>query len=525
MPDSMMDMEHRDHQLHRQQQQQQQSHRITASTSTFAPPAPPSTSQSEDRDRDRERERDRDRDHQHLHQQQQQHHLHQSNHVASSPLPVNASIQLHQQQQQQQQPQIREREQQQQQLHHQQQQLQPQMQQQQQQQQMLQQPQQQMQQQQQLPHSHHALMQQSQQQQAIHRAEAHRADEEISDKASTCGKLLIFLSVALVIMTLPFSLFVCFKVVQEYERAVIFRLGRLMQGGAKGPGIFFILPCIDSYARVDLRTRTYDVPPQEVLTKDSVTVSVDAVVYYRVSNATVSIANVENAHHSTRLLAQTTLRNTMGTRHLHEILSERMTISGTMQVQLDEATDAWGIKVERVEIKDVRLPVQLQRAMAAEAEAAREARAKVIAAEGEQKASRALREASEVIGDSPAALQLRYLQTLNTISAEKNSTIVFPLPIDLITYFLKTNEASTQKNARAAVAAIGNTPPPLQLAPQQQPFQQQQQQQQFLQDPQQQQQYQQQPQQQQQQLQQQQQPPQQQQDQHYQQGQQISSAM
>ncbi|XP_049312842.1 band 7 protein AGAP004871 isoform X3 [Bactrocera dorsalis] len=279
------------------------------------------------------------------------------------------------------------------------------------------------------------------------------SDEEISDKASTCGKLLIFLSVGLVILTLPFSLFVCFKVVQEYERAVIFRLGRLMQGGAKGPGIFFILPCIDSYARVDLRTRTYDVPPQEVLTKDSVTVSVDAVVYYRVSNATVSIANVENAHHSTRLLAQTTLRNTMGTRHLHEILSERMTISGTMQVQLDEATDAWGIKVERVEIKDVRLPVQLQRAMAAEAEAAREARAKVIAAEGEQKASKALREASEVIGGSPAALQLRYLQTLNTISAEKNSTIVFPLPIDLITYFLKTTEATAQQNAVVPAAA------------------------------------------------------------------------
>ncbi|XP_050559942.1 retrovirus-related Pol polyprotein from type-1 retrotransposable element R1 isoform X2 [Spodoptera frugiperda] len=212
---------------------------------------------------------------------------------------------------------------------------------------------------------------------------------------------------------MPFSLFICFKVVQEYERAVIFRLGRLLSGGAKGPGIFFILPCIDTYARVDLRTRTYDIPPQEVLTKDSVTVSVDAVVYYRVHNATISIANVENAHHSTRLLAQTTLRNTMGTRPLHEILSERETISGTMQLSLDEATEAWGIKVERVEIKDVRLPVQLQRAMAAEAEAAREARAKVIAAEGEQKASRALREASEVIGDSPAALQLRYLQTLN----------------------------------------------------------------------------------------------------------------
>ncbi|XP_050742527.1 band 7 protein CG42540 isoform X1 [Drosophila biarmipes] len=508
MPDSMMDMEHRDHQLHRQQQQSHhhQPGRLAASTSTFAPPAP-AGSQPEERDRDH-----------HLHH-------HQTNNVAASPLPVNASIQLHQQQQPQQQqqqpltqlqqPQLRERE------HHQH----PQ----QQQQQMMQQPPQQ--QMQQLPHSHHALMQQSQQQQAIHRAEARRdtqakhshgflySDEEISDKASTCGKLLIFLSVALVIMTLPFSLFVCFKVVQEYERAVIFRLGRLMQGGAKGPGIFFILPCIDSYARVDLRTRTYDVPPQEVLTKDSVTVSVDAVVYYRVSNATVSIANVENAHHSTRLLAQTTLRNTMGTRHLHEILSERMTISGTMQVQLDEATDAWGIKVERVEIKDVRLPVQLQRAMAAEAEAAREARAKVIAAEGEQKASRALREASEVIGDSPAALQLRYLQTLNTISAEKNSTIVFPLPIDLITYFLKTNEATTQQNARAAAAAIGNTPPPLQLAPQQQQMQPQQQQQQQYQQPQQQfqQQQQQQPQQQQQQP--------QQQDQLFQQGQQISSAM
>ncbi|XP_073837046.1 band 7 protein AGAP004871 isoform X2 [Musca autumnalis] len=279
---------------------------------------------------------------------------------------------------------------------------------------------------------------------------------DMNHQASTCGKILIFLSVCLVILTLPFSLFVCFKVVQEYERAVIFRLGRLMQGGAKGPGIFFILPCIDSYARVDLRTRTYDVPPQEVLTKDSVTVSVDAVVYYRVSNATVSIANVENAHHSTRLLAQTTLRNTMGTQHLHEILSERMTISDTMQVQLDEATDAWGIKVERVEIKDVRLPVQLQRAMAAEAEAAREARAKVIAAEGEQKASKALREASEVIGDSPAALQLRYLQTLSAISAEKNSTIVFPLPIDLITYFLKSNDADTIKTAASTAKAIAD---------------------------------------------------------------------
>ncbi|XP_013793307.2 band 7 protein AGAP004871-like isoform X2 [Limulus polyphemus] len=229
-------------------------------------------------------------------------------------------------------------------------------------------------------------------------------------------------------------------VVQEYERTVIFRLGRLVHGGSKGPGIFFILPCIENCTTVDLRTLTFDVPPQEVLTKDSVTISVDAVVYYRVQNATVSVANVENVHHSTSLLAQTTLRNMLGTHNLHEILAEREHISNSMQSVLDECTDDWGIKVERVEIKDVRLPVQLQRAMAAEAEAAREARAKVIAAEGEQKASRALMEASEVIAQSPAALQLRYLQTLNSISAEKNSTILFPIPIDIIGGLMRKEE-------------------------------------------------------------------------------------
>merc|ERR1719461_1645786 len=251
-----------------------------------------------------------------------------------------------------------------------------------------------------------------------------------------CGWLLTSISWFLVIITLPFSLCVCFKVVQEYERAVIFRLGRLLNGGAKGPGIFFVLPCIETYQKDDLRTITLGVPPQAVLTKDSVTVSVDAVVYYRVSNATVSVANVENAHHSTRLLAQTTLRNILGTKMLHEILSDRESISGSMQTVLDEATTAWGIKVERVEIKDARLPVQLQRAMAAEAEAAREARAKVIAAEGEQKASRAPREAADVISESPAALQLRYLQTLGSISAEHNSTIIFPMPINMIEHFM-----------------------------------------------------------------------------------------
>ncbi|XP_076436463.1 mechanosensory protein 2-like isoform X4 [Babylonia areolata] len=252
-----------------------------------------------------------------------------------------------------------------------------------------------------------------------------------------CGFILYVLSLLAIVVTFPFSLCLCIKVVQEYERAVIFRLGRILSGGAKGPGLFFIIPCMDSYTKVDLRTVSFDVPPQEVLTRDSVTVAVDAVVYYRVQNATMSITNVEDANRSTRLLAATTLRNVLGTKNLAEILSDREAISHLMQSSLDEATDPWGVKVERVEVKDVRLPVQLQRAMAAEAEAAREARAKVIAAEGEQKASRALKEAAEIITESPAALQLRYLQTLNSISAEKNSTIIFPLPIDLMQGFMQ----------------------------------------------------------------------------------------
>merc|ERR1719226_170765 len=160
-----------------------------------------------------------------------------------------------------------------------------------------------------------------------------------------------------------------------------------------------------------------------------------------VVDSELALMTVDDYSHSTRLLAATTLRNVLGTKNLAEILSERETISHIMQSSLDDATDPWGVKVERVEIKDVRLPVQLQRAMAAEAEAAREARAKVIAAEGEQKASRALREASEVIADTPSALQLRYLQTLNTISAEKNSTIVFPLPIDILSHMMKKSKS------------------------------------------------------------------------------------
>ena len=258
-----------------------------------------------------------------------------------------------------------------------------------------------------------------------------------------CGWILTGLSYLIVICTFPFSLCVCFKVVQEYERAVIFRLGRVLSGTAQGPGLFFILPCIDTFVKVDLRTAVFDIPPQEILTRDSVTVAVDAVVYFRISDPTASVNNVENANTATRLLAQTTLRNILGIKALHEILTDRESIASWMQNALDKATNSWGVKVERVEIKDVRLPLELQRAMAAEAEASREARAKVIAAEGELKASEALKEASLVMAQSPTALQLRYLQTLHDISAEKNSTIIFPLPIDLLTQFIKPQQSST----------------------------------------------------------------------------------
>ncbi|CAF3113014.1 unnamed protein product [Rotaria socialis] len=260
--------------------------------------------------------------------------------------------------------------------------------------------------------------------------------EDVSAPNHTlCELLLILCSWCLVVLFFPFSIAIILKIVQEYERAVIFRLGRLTTSSARGPGMCFTLPCVDTLHLIDMRTVSFDVPPQEVLTRDSVTVAVDAVVYYRVFNPTVSVANVEHAQESTRLLAQTSLRNVLGTRLLSELLSDRGSVSNAMRECLDEAADSWGIKVERVEIKDVRLPKMLQRIMAAEAEAAREARAKIIASEGEFKASRALKEAADTLAQSPYALQLRYLQTLNGIATEQNSTIVFPVPLDIFSLF------------------------------------------------------------------------------------------
>ncbi|XP_060067554.1 stomatin-like [Ylistrum balloti] len=246
-----------------------------------------------------------------------------------------------------------------------------------------------------------------------------------------CGYILVFLSGCLVILLFPFSLIGSIKVVREYEKAVIFRLGRVVSGGAKGPGLFCLHPCIDDFKKVDMRTLSFDIPPQEILSKDSVTVAVDAVIYCYIFDAVMSVCNVQNAFESTKLLAATTLRNVLGTKNMAEMLSDRDSITQHMKQILDVSTKPWGVTVDRIEIKDVKLPRQLQRAMAAEAEASRNARAKVIAAEGEHNSSRALKQASDIIAQSPAAIQLRYLQTLNTIASEKNSTIVFPLPVDI----------------------------------------------------------------------------------------------
>jgi regulator of protease activity HflC (stomatin/prohibitin superfamily) len=224
------------------------------------------------------------------------------------------------------------------------------------------------------------------------------------------------------------------KIVQEYERGVIFRLGRLV--GARGPGLFFIIPGVESMKKVDLRIVTLEVPAQEAITRDNVTVKVNAVVYFRVVNPEDAIVKALDFIRATSLIAQTTLRSILGQSDLDHLLSERDKINQSLQVVIDTQTSAWGVKVTSVEVRDLELPQSMQRAMARQAEAEREKRAKVIHAEGEFSASQQLAAAAQIIGSQPATLQLRYLQTLTEIAAEKNSTIVFPLPIDLISAFL-----------------------------------------------------------------------------------------
>lgn len=244
--------------------------------------------------------------------------------------------------------------------------------------------------------------------------------------------VLVVIGVIVVIVLLLFLSAI--RIVQQYERGVIFVLGRLI--GAKGPGLFLVPPFITRMIKVDLRIVTLTVPPQEVITRDNVTIKVTAVIYFYVVDPAHAVVNVMNFIQATTQIGQTTLRNVLGQSELDELLSQRKKINQELQAIIDEHTERWGVKVTAVEIKDIELPVTMQRAMAKQAEAEREKRAKVIHAEGELQASAQLAQAAQMIGSQPATLQLRYLQTLTEIAVEKNSTIIFPLPLDLIEPFL-----------------------------------------------------------------------------------------
>jgi regulator of protease activity HflC (stomatin/prohibitin superfamily) len=233
-----------------------------------------------------------------------------------------------------------------------------------------------------------------------------------------------------IIVFLAMVVFSAVKVVQEYERGVVFRLGRLV--GPRGPGLILLIPFIERMTKVDLRTVTMDIPAQEVITKDNVTVRVNAVAYFRVVDPNAAVVNIADYIRATSQIAQTTLRSTLGQSTLDDLLTEREHINEQLQIIIDQQTEPWGIKVSVVEVKDVELPQSMQRAMARQAEAEREKRAKIIHAEGEFQASQQLAEAAQVMDENPITIQLRYLQTLTEIGAEKNTTIVFPLPIDML---------------------------------------------------------------------------------------------
>ncbi|HOG75245.1 MAG TPA: slipin family protein [Candidatus Marinimicrobia bacterium] len=246
-----------------------------------------------------------------------------------------------------------------------------------------------------------------------------------------------------IIILLIFLISSAIRVLREYERGVIFRLGRLI--AAKGPGLFFLIPVVDRMVKVSLRTVVMDVPPQDIITKDNVSVKVNAVVYFRVVDPSKAVVEVEDYLYATSQLSQTTLRSILGQAELDELLSSREKINAELQTILDTHTDPWGIKVSQVEIKHVDLPQEMQRAMAKQAEAERERRAKVINAEGEFQAATKLAQAAEIMNKEPITIQLRFLQTLREVAAENNSTTIFPVPIDLFKPFVKILENKAEQ--------------------------------------------------------------------------------
>ena len=251
--------------------------------------------------------------------------------------------------------------------------------------------------------------------------------------------VVLFVAIMFVVIILSNAI----RILREYERGVVFRLGRLV--AVKGPGIIFLIPIVDKLIKVSLRTVVMDIPPQDVITKDNVSIKVNAVVYFRVVQADKAIVEVENYLFATSQLSQTTLRSILGQASLDELLAERDKINASLQKIMDTHTEPWGIKISNVEVKQIDLPEMMQRAMARQAEAERERRAKVIHAEGEFQASQKLADAAEVIEDHPTALQLRYLQTLTEVASAKNSTTIFPVPIDLIAPFIKAFTGNQKK--------------------------------------------------------------------------------
>ncbi|MCX6150049.1 MAG: slipin family protein [Ignavibacteriales bacterium] len=249
-----------------------------------------------------------------------------------------------------------------------------------------------------------------------------------------------FILIMFVVIILSSSI----KILREYERGVVFRLGRLI--AAKGPGIIFLIPIVDRMVRVSLRTVVMDVPEQDVITKDNVSLKVNAVVYFRVFQPEKAIVEVENYLHATSQLSQTTLRSILGQSQLDELLSEREKINAELQTIIDHMASQWGIKVSNVEVKHVDLPIEMKRAMAKQAEAERERRAKVIHADGEFQASQKLYDAAKILSENPVSIQLRFLQTLTEIATEKNSTTIFPVPIDLLAPFIKKSKKNKEGN-------------------------------------------------------------------------------
>ena len=267
------------------------------------------------------------------------------------------------------------------------------------------------------------------------------------------------IAIGIVILVIIVILFILagLRVVNQYERAVVFVLGRLI--GAKGPGLFWIVPFISRLRKIDLRIVTIELPPQEGVTKDNVTVKVSAVVYFYVVNPNDAVNQVMDYYRATVQIAQTTLRNVLGQSELDQVLSDREVINRKVQAIIDEHTERWGVKVTAVEIKDVELPQSMQRAMAKQAEAEREKRAKVLLAQGEFQAAQTLADAARVIATEPASLQLRYLQTLTEIAVEKNSTIVFPLPIDLVEPLIDLMKRGAEPASPGSSSAPGALPP------------------------------------------------------------------